>query len=130
MFELHVCQSGEWKRLKTFDYRHDAMSTAFQLERSRHYSGAKVFELVFDQQVLTTKKKLLHRWSEDDDARAAQREMEESFDRQRQHRRQIHGQRKIEIGKRKKQARNIIFLSSLFLIVVFGFAGILMLAAS
>ncbi len=129
MFELHVCQSGEWQRLKTFDYRHDAMSTAFELERSRYYSGAKVFELDYDPQGMTTKKKLLHRWSEDDDARAAQQEMEENFDRQRQHRRQIRTKQQTEDGERVKQVRNIIFLSSLSLLVVFGFAGILLLGA-
>ena len=129
MFELHVCQGGEWKRRKTFDGRSDAMSAAFELERSRQCSGAKVFELTYDPQGMTTKKKLLHRWSAEDDSRATQRETEESFDRQRQHRRQIHAKRKIGIGERNKQVRNIIFLSSLSLIVVFGFAGILILGA-
>ncbi len=129
MFELHVCQSGEWKRRKTFDGRSDAMSAAFELERNGQCSGAKVFELDYDPQGMTTKKKLLHRWSEDDDARAAQQEMEERFDRQQQHRRQIRAKQQINDGERKKQVRNIIFLSSLSLIVVFGFAGILILGA-
>lgn len=129
MFELHVCQSGEWKKQKTFDYRHDAMSTAFELERSGRYSGAKVFELAYDPQDMTTKKKLLHRWSEKDVTRAVQQELKENFDRQRQHRRQIRANQHTEDGQRKRQVRNIIFLSSLSLIVVFAFAGILILGA-
>ena len=129
MFELHVCQGGAWKRRKTFDSRPDAMSAAFELERSRQCSGAKVFELTSDPQGMTTKKKLLHRWSADDDARATQQEMEESFDRQRQYRSQIRTKQKNEIGERKKRVRNVIFLSSLSLVVIFGLAGILMLGA-
>jgi hypothetical protein len=129
MFELHVCQGGEWKRLKSFDGRHDAMSAAFELERSRQYSGAKVFELALDPGSADTKKKLLHRWSADDDSRAAQQEMEENFDRQRQHRREIHAKRKIENERQKKQVRNIIALSSLSLILLSGIVGMLMLGA-
>ncbi len=129
MFELHVCQGGAWKKRKTFDSRPDAMSAAFELERSRQCSGAKVFELAYDPEGMATKRKLLHRWSAEDDKRAAQREMEGSFDRQRQYRSQIRTKRSIEIGERKKRVRNIVFLSSLSLIVVFAFAGILMLGA-
>lgn len=129
MFELHVCQGGVWKRLKSFDGRHDAMSAAFELERSRQYSGAKVFELALDPQGVDTKKKLLHRWSAEDDSRAAQQEREENFDRQRQHRRQIHAKRKIESEKHKKQVRNIIALSSLSLILLSGIVGVLMMGA-
>lgn len=129
MFELHVCQSGEWKRLKTFDGRRDAMSAAFELERSGHCAGAKVFELAYDPQSMTTKKKLVHRWSAQDDSRAAQQEMEENFDRQRQRRKQIRAKQKIENERRKRRVKNIIVLSSLSLILILSFGGILLLGA-
>jgi hypothetical protein len=55
--------------------------------------------------------------------------MEENFDRQRQHRREIHAKRKIENERQKKQVRNIIALSSLSLILLSGIVGMLMLGA-
>jgi hypothetical protein len=129
MFELHVCQGGEWKRLKTFDSRRDAMSAELELERSRKCSGAKVFELVYDSQNIDTKKKLIHRWSAEDDARAAQHEVDENLDRQRQLRRQIRAQQKAESKGWKKQVWIIVVVSSLSLILVTGFVGMLMLGA-
>ncbi len=129
MFELHVNQNGDWKRLKTFDGRQTAMSAAFELERAGRYSGTKVIELAYDPQALATKKKLLHRWSAQDDARAEQQEMEENFDRQRQRRKQIRAKQKIEAEGRKKWIRTAIALSSLALVVILGVAGMLMLGA-
>lgn len=129
MFELHVNQSGDWKKLKTFDGRQSAMSAAFELERTGRHSGIKVFELAYDPQALATKKKLLHRWSAQDDARAEQQEMEENFDRQRQRRKQIRSKQKIEAETRKKWLRNMIALSSLSLVVILGVAGMVMLGA-
>lgn len=129
MFELHVNQSGDWKKLKTFDGRQSAMSAAFELERAGRHSGIKVFELAYDPQALATKKKLLHRWSAQDDARAEQQEMEENFDRQRQRRKQIRSKQKIEAETRKKWLRNMIALSSLSLVVILGVAGMVMLGA-
>jgi uncharacterized protein YyaL (SSP411 family) len=129
MFELHVYQGEEWKRLKTFDGRHHAMSAAFELERGGQCSGTKVIELSHDPEAMATKKKILHRWAAEDDSRAAKQEKEENFDRQRQLRKQIRAKRKIENERRKKQVRNIIVLSSLTLILVSGFVGVLMLAA-
>ena len=129
MFELQVYQDGKWKRLKTFDGRHDAMSAAFELERGRQCSGTKVMELSHDPEAMAAKKKILHRWSAEDDSRAVKQEREENFERQRQHRSQIRAKRKIENERRKKQVRNIIVLSSLTLIFVAGFAGVLILGS-
>ena len=129
MFELHVNQNGDWKRLKTYDGRQSAMSAAFELESAGRYSGTKVFELAYDPQALATKKKLLHRWSAQDDARAEQQEMDENFDRQRQRRKQIRSKQKIEAEARKKWLRNMIALSSLSLVVILGVAGMVMLGA-
>ena len=127
MFELHVKQNGEWKRLKTFDSRRDAMSAEIELERSRQCSGAKVFELSYDSQGIDTKKKLLHRWSAEDDSRAARQEVDENLDRQRQLRRQIRAKHKAGDKGWKKQVWNIVVVSSLSLILVSGFVGMLML---
>jgi hypothetical protein len=127
MFELHVKQNGEWKRLKTFDSRRDAMSAEIELERSRKYSGAKVFELVFDPESMANKKKLLNRWSAEDVSRAAHQELDENLDRQRQLRKQIREKQNIENERRGKQIWNFIALSSLSLILVSGIVGMLML---
>ncbi len=129
MFELHVNQNGDWKRLKTFDGRRDAMSAAFEVEGGRHYLGAKVFELVSDPEGMATKKKLLHRWSAEDDSRAAQREVDENLDRQRQLRRKIRAKHRAEYKGWKKQVWNIVVVSSLSLVLVSGLVGMLMLKA-
>ncbi len=129
MFELHVYQGGEWKILKTVDSRNDAMSAAFEFERSGRFSGAKVYELVPDPQSTAVKQNLLHRWSAEDDSRATQHESEENFERQRELRRQIRAIQRAENKGWKKQVWNIVVVSSLSLILVSGFVGLLMLGA-
>ena len=76
MFELHVCQSGEWKRLNTFDARRDAMSASIELERAKRYSGIKILSVAFDEDRMTDTKKLIHMWSEEADRKAKGKELE------------------------------------------------------
>ena len=127
MFELHVYQNKMWKKLETFDERQDAMSAAYEIERSKRCSGAKVFELVCDPQTADINKKLLHRWSAEDANRAVQQEVDENLDRQRQLRRQIRARQKAENKGWSKQVWNIVVVSSLPLILVSGLIGVLLM---
>jgi hypothetical protein len=122
MFELQVCQSGEWKRLNTFEARRDAMSAAIELERAKRYSGIKIFRLAFDEDRMANTKKLVHIWSEEADRKVKDKELEEHIDRQREERRKIREKKKIELEKRKKKIRNYILVSSLSITLILCFA--------
>ena len=67
MYELHVCQNGTWKKLKTFEARQEAMSASIEIERARSFSGVKIFELAFDSSAMGNTKKAIHRWTEEAD---------------------------------------------------------------
>ncbi len=62
-YELHVCQNGDWRKLKTFEVRQAAMSASIELERARRFSAVKIFKLALDPEVTGNTKKLIHRWS-------------------------------------------------------------------
>ncbi len=130
MFELHVCQSGEWKRLNTFDARRDAMSASIELERAKRYSGIKILSVAFDEDKMADTKKLIHMWSEEADRKAKGKELEENIDRQREERRKIRDKRKIELKKRKKNTRNFILVSSLSIVLILCFVILSVLVGS
>ena len=130
MFELHVCQSGEWKRLNTFGARRDAMSASIELERAKRYSGIKILSVAFDEDRMADTKKLIHMWSEEVDRKAKGKELDENIDRQREERRKIRDKRKIELEKRKKNTRNFILVSSLSIVLILCFVILSVLVGS
>jgi type IV secretory pathway VirB10-like protein len=127
MYELHVCQDGEWKRLKTFEARKAAMSASIELERARRFSAAKIFKLAYDPEVMDHAKKLIHRWSADDDRKVKDKEIDDNIDRQKQERRKIHEKRKLARERRKKEIRNYVLLAGLSITLVLALAVLSML---
>ena len=122
MYELHVCQNGKWKRLKTFEARQDAMSAAIELEVARRFSGVKIFKLAFDPEVMGNTKKVIHRWSAEVDRKVKDREFDDNIDRQKQERRKIHEKRKLARERRKKEIRNRVLLAGLSITLVLALA--------
>ncbi|MCH9012151.1 MAG: hypothetical protein IIA68_03690 [Proteobacteria bacterium] len=122
MYELHVCQDGKWKRLKTFEARQDAMSASIELEVARRFSGVKIFKLAFDPEVMGNTKKVIHRWSAEVDRKVKDRELDDNIDRQKQERRKIHEKRKLARERRKKEIRNRVLLAGLSLTLALALA--------
>ena len=122
MYELHVCQDGKWKRLKTFEARQDAMSASIELEVARRFSGVKIFKLAFDPEVMGNTKKVIHRWSAEADRKVKDRELDDNIDRQKQERRKIHEKRKLARERRKKEIRNRVLLAGLSLTLALALA--------
>ena len=122
MYELHVCQDGKWKRLKTFEARQDAMSASIELEVARRFSGVKIFRLAFDPEVMGNTKKVIHRWSAEADRKVKDRELDDNIDRQKQERRKIHEKRKLARERRKKEIRNRVLLAGLSLTLALALA--------
>lgn len=122
MYELHVCQDGKWKRLKTFEARQDAMSASIELEVARRFSGVKIFKLAFDPEVMGNTKKVIHRWSAEVDRKVKDREIDDNIDRQKQERRKIHEKRKLARERRKKEIRNRVLLAGLSLTLALALA--------
>ena len=122
MYELHVCQDGKWKRLKTFEARQDAMSASIELEVARRFSGVKIFRLAFDPEVMGNTKKVIHRWSAEVDRKVKDREIDDNIDRQKQERRKIHEKRKLARERRKKEIRNRVLLVGLSLTLALALA--------
>jgi hypothetical protein len=122
MYELHVCRDGEWKRLKTFEARQDAMSASIELEGARRFSGVKIFKLAYDPEVMGNTKKVIHRWSAEADRKFKDREIDDNIDRQKQERRKIHKKRKLAIERRKKEIRNYILLAGLSMTLILALA--------
>ena len=122
MYELHVCQDGKWKRLKTFEARQDAMSASIELEVARRFSGVKIFRLAFDPEVMGNTKKVIHRWSAEVDRKVKDRELDDNIDRQKQERRKIHEKRKLARERRKKEIRNRVLLAGLSLTLALALA--------
>ncbi len=110
MFELHVCQNGEWKRLKTFDARRDAMSASIELELARRFSGVKIIQAGFDSERMATVRRLIHLWSMEDERRAEDSEFEETLERQRQERRRLRLKRQAERERRRKHIQTCLIL--------------------
>lgn len=65
LYELHACRNGIWKRLEAFESRDAAMSAVIKLEHDPRYSGAKVLKETYDEDRRTFHSKLIHKWSED-----------------------------------------------------------------
>ena len=128
MYELHVCQNGEWKRLKTFEARQDAMSASIELEGARRFSGVKIFKLDLDSGVVGNTKKMIHRWSEEADRKVKDREIDDNIDRQKQERRKIHEKRKLVKERRKKNIRNYVLLAGLSMTLILALAILSMLS--
>ena len=128
MYELHVCQDGEWKRLKTFEARQDAMSASIELEGARRFSGVKIFKLDLDSGVVGNTKKMIHRWSEEADRKVKDREIDDNIDRQKQERRKIHEKRKLVKERRKKNIRNYVLLAGLSMTLILALAILSMLS--
>ncbi len=91
-FELHVCQNGLWKRLETFEDRDAAMSAAFKSEHSQRYSEVKVVRETYDERDRVFKTKLVHKWSEDLDKKAKDREIDRNLERRRLERKKLRQQ--------------------------------------
>ena len=113
MYELHACQHGNWKKLKTFEARQDAMSASIELERAGRFSGVKIFKLDYDPAVMGNTKKAIHRWSAETDRQVKDQEFGEHIDRQKQERRRIREKTKLERARRKKEIRNYVLLGGL-----------------
>ena len=128
MYELHVCQDGEWKRFKTFEARQDAMSASIELEGARRFSGVKIFKLDLDSGVVGNTKKMIHRWSEEADRKVKDREIDDNIDRQKQERRKIHEKRKLAKERRKKNIRNYVLLAGLSMTLILALAILSMLS--
>ena len=123
MFELHVCQHGDWRRLETYEQRGSAMSASIELENSGKFSGIKVFRAAFDPEQMTTVKKLIHTWWEEVEKKVKQDEIEGNIKRQKQFRRKIFKKREKEKRTRKELIQNYIVLTCVS--IGFGFmAGI------
>lgn len=88
-FELHVCRNGNWKRLKTFEDRDAAMSAAIGIEHDRTHSAAKVVREVYNESSKVFETKLIHKWSEEAQKKAQDREIDGNLERQRLERRKI-----------------------------------------
>ncbi len=82
-FELHVYQNGCWRRLETFEDRDAAMSASIKSEHSRRYSGVKIIREVYDERDQVFKTKLIHKWSENFQRKAKDREVDRNLERQR-----------------------------------------------
>ncbi len=124
MFELHVCQTGDWRRLDTYEERGSAMSASIELENSGKFSGIKVFRAAFDPEQMTTVKKLIHTWWEEVEKKAKQNQVEDNIKRQKRFRRKIFQKREQEKRTRKELIQNYIVLSCVS--IGFGFlAGII-----
>ncbi len=91
-FELHVCQNGFWKRLETFEDRDAAISASIKLEHSQRYSGVKVVRETYDERDRVFKTKLVHKWSEDFDKKAKDREIDRNLERRRLERKKLQQQ--------------------------------------
>jgi hypothetical protein len=128
MYELHVCQDGEWKRLKTFEARQDAMSASIGLEGARRFSGVKIFKLGYDPEVMGNAKKVIHRWSAEADRKVKDREIDDNIDRQKQERRKIHDKRKLASERRKKKVRNYVLLAGISMTLILALAILLTLS--
>ena len=92
LFELQVCQNGYWRRLDTFEDRDAAMSASIKAEHSQRYSGVKVIRETYDERDRVFKTKLVHRWSEDFEKKAKDREIEQKLERQRLERKKLRRQ--------------------------------------
>ncbi len=124
MFELHVCQNGDWRRLDTYEERGSAMSASIELENSGKFSGIKVFREAFDPDQMTTVKKLIHSWWEEVEKKAKQNQVDDNIKRQKRFRRKIFQKREQEKRTRKELIQNYIVLSCVS--IGFGFlAGII-----
>ena len=88
-FELHVCRNGNWKRLETFEDRDTAMSAAIRIEHDRSQSGVKIIKEVFNETSKAFEAKLIHKWSDEGEKKARDRETDQNLERQRQQRRMI-----------------------------------------
>ncbi len=111
MFELHVCQNGDWRRLDTYEERGSAMSASIELENSGKFSGIKVFREAFDPDQMTTVKKLIHTWWEEIAKKAKQDKVEDNIERQKKFRRKIFKKREREKTSRKELIQNYIVLT-------------------
>ncbi len=92
LFELQVCQNGYWRRLDTFEDRDAAMSASIKAEHSQRYSGVKVIRETYDERDRVFKTKLVHKWSEDFEKKAKDREIERNLERQRLERKKLRQQ--------------------------------------
>ncbi len=88
-FELHVCRNGNWNRLETFEDRDAAMSAAIRIEHDRSQSGVKIIKEVFNETSKAFEAKLIHKWSNEGEKKARDRETDQNLERQRQQRRMI-----------------------------------------
>ncbi len=128
MYELHVCQDGEWKRLKAFEVRQDAMSASIELEGARRFSGVKIFKLDINPGVTGNTRKVIHRWSAETDRKVKDREIDDNIDRQKQERRKIHDKRRLASERRKKEVRNYVLLAGISMTLILALAILLTLS--
>ncbi len=92
LFELQVCQNGYWRRLDTFEDRDAAMSASIKSENSQRYSGVKVIREIYDERDRVFKTKLVHKWSENFEKKAKDREIDRKLERRRLERKKLRRQ--------------------------------------
>ena len=118
-FELHVCRNGNWKRLETFEDRDTAMSAAIRIEHDRSQSGVKIIKEVFNETSKAFEAKLIHKWSDEGEKKARDRETDQNLERQRQQRRMIRERaRSNKVGWSARAKKLLVFAATAVTAVV------------
>ena len=118
-FELHVCRNGNWKRLETFEDRDAAMSAAIRIEHDRSQSGVKIIKEVFNETSKAFEAKLIHKWSDEGEKKARDRETDQNLERQRQQRRMIRERaRSNKVGWPARAGKFLVFAATAVTAVV------------
>ena len=118
-FELQVCRNGNWKRLDTFEDRDAAMSAAIRIEHDRSQSGVKIIKEVFNETSKAFEAKLIHKWSDEGEKKARDRETDQNLERQRQQRRMIRERaRSNNVGWPARAGKFLVFAATAVTAVV------------
>ncbi len=118
-FELHVRRNGNWKRLETFEDRDAAMSAAIRIEHVRSQSGVKIIKEVFNETSKAFEAKLIHKWSDEGEKKARDRETDQNLERQRQQRRMIRERaRSNKVGWPARAGKFLVFAATAVTAVV------------
>ncbi len=111
-FELHVCQHGYWRRLETFADHDAAMSASIKSEHSQRYSGVKVVRETYDERDRVFKTKLVHKWSENFEKKAKDREIDRNLERQRLERKKLRQQAPAKKESWQTKIRNYLVFTA------------------
>ena len=132
VFELHVCQHEKWRRLEIFEDRDAAMSASIKLECDQRYSGIKVIKETYDEEHKPFKTKLIHKWSEDLEKKAKDKEIEQNLERQRLERNKLRQQAQTQNESWQADVRGyliftatvITFVAGTIIVVMLGLRGL------